>query len=311
MKSMKNEQIEALRHSARKVVRELGMLDLDPKDKEKTPGHWHALIEIAKEPGITISSLGRLLLMTLSTISRLVKTLTGKGLVELKAGSDKREKSLYLTEKGKEEVVKIDAFSDSKIIGAFEYLSEEDVKQIIDAFVKYGAALEKSRAGIDGIKIATLPTSRTIRKQIINMVEEIQKMEFSIPVTKEMNLGILKAEGEYSYNSSCNFWYAVNGEGKVVGSIGLKRIDDRTGEIKKLFVVKEYRGKGVAQKLLDTLLKATAKHQFSRIYLGTVGKLDAARRFYEKYGFSEISQKELPRGFEVNPLDNKFYKLIV
>lgn len=307
---MKKEHIEALRHSARKVVRELGMLDLDPKDKEKTPGYWHALIEIDKEPGITISALGRLLLMTLSTISRLVKTLAGKGFVELKAGSDKREKSLFLTAKGKEEVGKINAFSDSKIIGAFQFLSEDDVKQIIGAFGKYGEALEKSRAGIDSIKIATLPTSRTIRKQIISMIEEIQKIEFSIPVTKEMNLGILKAEEEYHYNRSYNFWYAVNDEGKVVGSIGLKRIDDRTGEIKKLFVVKEYRGKGVAQKLMDTLLKAASKHHFDRLYLGTVSKLEAAHRFYEKYGFSEISKKDLPQGFEINPLDNKFFRLM-
>lgn len=66
---MKGKQIEALRHSARKLIRELGMLELDPKNSGKTPGYWHALIEVSKSPGITISELGHLLLMSISTIS--------------------------------------------------------------------------------------------------------------------------------------------------------------------------------------------------------------------------------------------------
>src|ERR1700733_15075417 len=100
---MKKEQIEALRYSARKLIRELGMLELDPKNSQQTPGHWHALIEVAKYPGITISELGRLLLMSISTISRLVKSLVKNGFLNLKEGKDKREKSLFLTDRGQVE----------------------------------------------------------------------------------------------------------------------------------------------------------------------------------------------------------------
>ena len=112
---MKEQQIEALRHTARKLIRELGMLELDPENSQKTPGHWHALIEVAKSPGITISELGHLLLMSVSTTSRLVKSLDKDKFLDLKEGSDKREKSLFLTDRGQTEIQTINQFSDSKI----------------------------------------------------------------------------------------------------------------------------------------------------------------------------------------------------
>jgi len=234
--------------------------------------------------------------------------LAKNGFLNLKEGKDKREKSLFLTDRGQVEIRKIDAFSDSKIKGAFEFLNDKEIHQIISAITKYGEALEKSRAMREEIKIVTLSTSRTIRKQIVNMISDIQEKEFLIPITKEINSGVLKAEEEYYYNNSYNFWYAVNNEGKVLGSIGLKKISDQYGEIKKLFVIKEYRSKGVAQKLMDTLLKAALKHKFEFLILGTVDKFQAASKFYTKQGFTLISQKDLPCGFEINPFDNLFFR---
>lgn len=305
---MNEEQIEELRHTARKLIRELGMLELDPENSQKTPGHWHALIEVAKSPGITISELGRLLIISVSTISRLVKSLAKNGFLILKKGKDKREKSLFLTDKGQIEIQKINIFSDSKIRGAFEFLTDEDIHQIIGAITKYSEALEKSRAMREEIKIVTLSTSRTLRKQIVNMISDIQENEFLIPITKETNAGVLRAEEEYYYNNSYNFWYAVNAEGKILGSVGLKKINDQYGEIKKFFVIKDYRGKGVAQKLMHTLLKAVSKHKFEFLILGTVDKFHAAHKFYAKYGFTQINQKDVPSGFQKNPLENLFFK---
>ena len=305
---MKEKQIEALRFTARKLIRELGMLELEPENSQKTPGHWHALIEVAKFPGITISELGRLLIMSISTISRLVKSLAKNGFLNFKAGNDRREKSLFLTHRGEVEIQKINVFSDSKISGAFEFLTDEEIHQIISAINKYGEALEKSREMREEIKIVTLSTSRTIRKQIVNMISDIQENEFLIPITKETNAGVLKAEEEFYFNNSYNFWYAVNDKGKILGSIGLKKINNQYGEIKKLFVIKDYRSKGVAQKLMNTLLKAALKHKLECLILGSVDKFHAAHKFYSKCGFTPMGQKDLPHGFEENPFDNLFFR---
>lgn len=305
---MSETQINQLRHFSRKLVRELGMLQLNQAQSGKTPQHWHALIEISKDPDITVSKLGQLLLLSISAMSRIVDMLTLKGYVVAKDGMDKREKCLNITAKGQKELEYIDTFSNEKIKGAFEFLTSEEQELIITAIHKYSGALEKSRLMREQVKVLTLSTARPIRKQIINMIEHIQMAEYSLPITDEINYGILKAEDEYYYNKSYNFWYAIDPEGIVIGSIGLKMIDAKTAEVKKLFVSQSYRGKGVAQKLMRSLLKAASKHRFENLYLGTVDLLKAAHRFYDKSGFVLIAQSELPAEFEICPLDTVFYE---
>jgi DNA-binding MarR family transcriptional regulator/N-acetylglutamate synthase-like GNAT family acetyltransferase len=304
---MDNKQIEALRHSSRKLIRELGLLEISQENQGETPSNWHALIEISKDPGITISKLGHLLLMSNSKISRLVKNLEENKLLKLSKGSDKREKYLYLTNPGKLEVKKINNFSKEKISGSFEFLTDADVEQITKAINKYSNALEKNRLINEQIKVSTLSTSRLLRKQIINMIEKIQKNEFSIPVTDEINACILKAEQSFYYNNSYNFWYATNAQGEIIGSIGLKKINNRYAEIKKFFVIPKYRGRGVAQKLMQTLVNAAQKHHFNFLFLGTVDRLKAAQKFYTKYGFTQIKKSELPSQFEICHLDEVFF----
>lgn len=308
---MNQERISHLRYVSRKLFRELGMLQLS--HEKKTPSHWHALIEISKTPDITISQVGNLLLLSPSATSRIVSSLIQEGLIDYKDGADRREKRLQITKKGLIELETIDQFSNTKILGAFAHLSEEEQNHIVQAIEKYANALEKSRLSQAGpkVNIHTLPTSRTLRKQIITMIETIQKDEFSVPITPETNSGIMKAEEEYCYNHSCNFWYAVNEKGKIIGSIGLKRIDDKCGELKKFFIQKEYRGKGVAQKLLKTLIDTASKHRFSWIYLGTLERLEAAQQFYKKHGFTRIPQSQLPSRFVKFHLDTLFFRASV
>ncbi len=308
---MKKESINTLREVSRKLIRELGILQLNQPHLKKAPQHWHALIEIAKEPGITTSHLGNLLLLSVSSTSRIVNALIDQNLVFFKEGMDKREKYLHITKKGQLEVAKMDEFSNTKIKGAFEFLTEEEQGQLIYAIQKYGEALKKSRLAREQVKIHTLSTSRAIRKQIIAMIEHIQKGEFLLPITDDINACILKAEEEFYYNNSYNFWYAVDKNGAVIGSMGLKKIDNQTGEIKKFFVAQNYRGKGVAQKLMNTLMKAASKHHFESLYLGTVSRLEAAQSFYKKHGFSQITAQQLPSGFVICPVDTVFFKIRV
>ncbi len=305
---MKQEQIEQLRYLSRKLVRELGILQLDNADYSVSPGHWHALIEIDKEPGMTISKLGNSLLMRASKISRICNSLLKNGLIEIKAGPDKREKFLHITKAGKNAVTNIDDFSRTKIEGAYQFLKDSDMHDIINSIEKYSNALEKNRLFSNQIKISTLSTSRLIRKQIISMISEIQKEEFAIPITQDTNICILKAEQTFYYNHSCNFWYAVNEEGKIIGSIGLKKINKTKGEIKKFFVLKDYRGKGIAHKLMNVLANAALKHGFKSLYLGTVDTLKAAHKFYTKYGFRKLNYKSLPKEFELCELDSVFFE---
>lgn len=300
--------IAQLRQTSRLLVRELGMLQLSQGQTAHTHRGWHTMIEISQKPGITISELSSRLLLTLSATSRIVDQLIEGGYIQFETGMDKREKHLHLDNKGKHELTHIDDFSHARVKGALNYLSEAEQKEVLRGLQLYQQALERNRIDIESIKFHTLPNNRAIRSQIQNFIANIQIKEFSLKITPEINDCIARAEDVYHYNNSCNFWYAVNQEGQIVGSVGLKKINDTSCEMKKFFVHPNYRSKGIAQKLLAKLLTTAHKHKFTTLYFGTTSAYKAAHRFYEKNGFKRITKAELPKNFELCPVDSIFFK---
>ena len=80
----------------------------------------------------------------------------------------------------------------------------------------------------------------------------------------------------------------------MIGSITLIDIGNSQCALRKMFVIKEYRGKdkGIAQQLLDTVFEWCKLKNIREIYLGTISILHAAQRFYEKNGFHEVPKGE-------------------
>jgi GNAT superfamily N-acetyltransferase len=69
---------------------------------------------------------------------------------------------------------------------------------------------------------------------------------------------------------------------------GLKRLTDEVCEIKRMFVVPEARGRGLAQLLLDALEDAARSLGYSVARLDTGPKQPHARRLYERSGYREV-----------------------
>lgn len=90
----------------------------------------------------------------------------------------------------------------------------------------------------------------------------------------------------YVNDNNC-YWVAENDEGLVVAGVGIGPLsgESKTCELQKMYCLPEYRGSGIAQKLLDTALEF-AKTLYETCYLETRDNMDRAKRFYEKNGFS-------------------------
>ncbi len=56
-------------------------------------------------------------------------------------------------------------------------------------------------------------------------------------------------------------------------------------ELKRIYVLKEYQGKGIAQKLMNHILDFAAEHEYEMVWLGVWEHNVRAQKFYEKYGF--------------------------
>ncbi|HVZ77882.1 MAG TPA: GNAT family N-acetyltransferase [Gemmatimonadaceae bacterium] len=93
--------------------------------------------------------------------------------------------------------------------------------------------------------------------------------------------------------------------GNVAAGCGaLKRLDATRGEVKRMFVRPEYRGAGVARRIMEQLI-ATARHVgYERLCLGTLDDMIAAQRLYESLGFTPV-----PRYRSDELIDTRFYEL--
>jgi GNAT superfamily N-acetyltransferase len=70
---------------------------------------------------------------------------------------------------------------------------------------------------------------------------------------------------------------------------GVKRLDERTGEIKKMYVVPGARGTGVARRLLGALEGKARELGYDVARLDTGPKQLSARGLYESEGYAEVA----------------------
>jgi GNAT superfamily N-acetyltransferase len=75
----------------------------------------------------------------------------------------------------------------------------------------------------------------------------------------------------------------------LAGCIALRAIGDGDCEMKRLFVKKEFRGRHLGQKLIETLLREAREIGYKTIKLDTYPqKMGKAVDLYRSYGFEEI-----------------------
>jgi N-acetylglutamate synthase-like GNAT family acetyltransferase len=156
--------------------------------------------------------------------------------------------------------------------------------------------------------LEVVPFRPEFESGVLQLILEIQRNEFGIPITAEQQPDLREIETFYQVHDG-NFWVALSGS-NVVGTISLLDIGSAQGALRKMFVAKPFRGRdhGTAQHLLRTLIEWCADRSIREVYLGTTPEFLAAHRFYEKNGFSEVAKASLPPAFPIMEVDSRFYR---
>jgi len=78
-------------------------------------------------------------------------------------------------------------------------------------------------------------------------------------------------------------------DGRPLAGGGVKRLDDGVAEIKRMYVVPESRGRGVARMLLSAVEDAARELGYNTIRLDTGALQPHARALYESAGYRSIA----------------------
>jgi GNAT superfamily N-acetyltransferase len=75
---------------------------------------------------------------------------------------------------------------------------------------------------------------------------------------------------------------------RAVGCGSLRRHDDRSAEVKRMFVVREARGRGCARLILHALEEKARALGYARVVLDTAAPLTEAAAMYAREGYVDI-----------------------
>lgn len=91
-------------------------------------------------------------------------------------------------------------------------------------------------------------------------------------------------------NESFEVFYCLVDQDMVVGTAALKKIDEKTVELKALYLHKDYRGKGLGSLLMSVSVNEAKSRGFKKIVLDSMLKYEDALKLYEKFGFEKIDR---------------------
>ena len=106
---------------------------------------------------------------------------------------------------------------------------------------------------------------------------------------------------EHKYGLPEGRLYLALADGKPAGCIGLRKIDDTSCELKRLYVRPAYRGQGLSRVLMDRILADARAIGYKVMLLDTLPFLQTALRLYRTYGFEEIER------YNNSPMDTSIY----
>lgn len=94
---------------------------------------------------------------------------------------------------------------------------------------------------------------------------------------------LARLPGKYAPPKGCLL--LATSEGEPAGCVALRRHDDRTAEVKRMYVRPSARGRGIGGAMLDELISTARRLSYRRIVLTTHPMLESAIRLYQAAGF--------------------------
>lgn len=136
-------------------------------------------------------------------------------------------------------------------------------------------------------------------ESVVNLIADIVVNEFKIQLKLDgFDSDLPNLYQHYNKDNGGCFWVVnkvdnnsnSNSNSQIVGTVAIRNLGQplSTCELKRMFVLKRYRGLGIGQMMLDVVFNYAKKLGYSNIYLYSSKDLQTARKLYLKNGFVSI-----------------------
>jgi putative acetyltransferase len=93
----------------------------------------------------------------------------------------------------------------------------------------------------------------------------------------------------------------MDGE-RPAGCVALRDLGDGTGELKRLYINPDWRGRGIGRRLVEAIIRKAREGGYSRLRLDSIAEMESALALYRSLGFVEIAP------YWDNPIEEAVYR---
>lgn len=258
----------------------------DLRDRNFKPSWFVTLTTIRRAGIIDFKTLASRNNISSPAVSQSIKELEKLGLVNIETAKDKRSRLISLSPKGEQALDSIipDLIDLQKTLPE---LIGEDSQTIIQILSRIEQRV-RSKSLIQILEPQIVSFDKKYVKDFEKLNKEWLEEYFSV---EDYDKELFADPEKMIIAKGGELLFAVKDE-KAIGTLALIPHGKSKLEMSKMTVAKKYRGRGVAQRLLNCAVKYAKEHSYDEIFASTNSKLVEAIHIYKKNDFSRSSFKD-------------------
>jgi DNA-binding MarR family transcriptional regulator/predicted GNAT family acetyltransferase len=277
--------IARLRRFNRAVTREVGALDTSFLGRGRPLGAARVL-QLVQPEGTDVGVIRDRLDLDSGLMSRFLRSLEREGLIETATDpGDRRRRIARLTPTGVAEMAAYEAIGHDRAARLIARAGSR-VDEVIAAMDLIATVLNRDHLDVrpaDPDAPEALACQRAYFDEILARVAAARPEYFPLP-----------DPGADSYRPPQGRFLVAWSDDLPIGCVGLRALDDRTAEVKRLWVHASARGQGLSRRLMARVEAEARSMGYQRLRLDTNSALTEAIALYRATGWSDIAPYTTP-----------------
>jgi DNA-binding MarR family transcriptional regulator/GNAT superfamily N-acetyltransferase len=282
----------AVRRFNRFYTRQIGVLRKNYLDSPYSLGETRVLYELSHGEVKTASDIGRALDLDAGYLSRVLHNFEKRGLITRKTSAkDARQSDIALSARGAKIFAPLEKRSQDLVGGMLGKLKDDDQARLVAAMHTIETLL--------GEPIAAPARAYSLRAPrhgdfgwIVSRHAELYAQEYNWGDPFEGLCAQIVADFVNNFDAKLERCWIAEMNGENVGCVMLVKDAPGVARLRLLLVEPRARGLGLGQRLVDECVKFAREAGYKRVTLWTHSILFAARRAYEKAGFTLTSSEK-------------------
>ncbi|MGM0828832.1 MAG: bifunctional helix-turn-helix transcriptional regulator/GNAT family N-acetyltransferase [Bacillota bacterium] len=280
--------IEKIRKFNRLYANVLGKIDQELYNQPFSLTEARVITNIHERNGCTSTEIRENLGIDRGYMSRIVQRFEEENIIMKKQAShDKRQYSLYLTDKGTgiyNDLVKNANIGVAKMI---ENLSEKELSKLVSSMETIETLYTNE------LQSQPVITIRPFQPGDLGYVAYLhgrlydRKYQFG-PMFEYY---VMKGLTEFMMNTDGGELWVAEVDSEIVGSIAITKSSDTVAQLRWFVLDENYQGMGIGKQLMETSLHFCKENRYDHVFLWTVSTLTTARYLYQKYQFKLTEEK--------------------